>query len=138
MEQFYEKCREHNLRITPQRVSVYEAIRHDKTHPTADAVYRKVKSVSPNISLDTVNRTLISFAKAGILKMIAYSGHGKRYDPDISLHHHLQCVECGEVIDFTSEKYNQIDIPKRITDDFEVFSHQVVLNGICKKCSQSN
>lgn len=134
MEQFIEKCKESGLKVTPQRIAVYEAIFPLKTHPTADEVYAIVKPKCPNISLDTVNRTLITFAKVGILKMIAYSSKGKRYDPDVSAHHHLQCVKCGRLTDFAYEEYNKIEVPKKIVGGFEVFSPQVVLNGICENC----
>lgn len=134
MEDFYKKSKEAKLRLTPQRIAIYKAIMHDKTHPTADGVYRKINKDHPHISFDTINRTLITFTQAGILKMIAYSGHGRKYDPDTSMHHHLQCVSCGELIDFKHTPYDNITLPKNSFEGFEVFTPQVVLNGICKKC----
>ena len=36
-------CREHHLKVTPQRVAIYQELLHSDTHPTADAVYQSVK-----------------------------------------------------------------------------------------------
>ncbi|MCK5707633.1 MAG: transcriptional repressor [Candidatus Aureabacteria bacterium] len=134
MEKFYCQCKKHKLRVTPQRVAIYQALRQDRTHPTADAVYQNVKAECSNISLDTVNRTLIKFAEIGFIDTVACSGQGKKYDPNNKLHHHLKCIKCGKIIDFYNKKYDKLNVPENIEEGFTVISKKVVLTGICKKC----
>jgi len=134
MKYFYEQCKKHQLRVTPQRVAVYKALMLDKTHPTADAVYQKVRGELPNISLDTVNRALISFAESGVIDTVSCSGQGKKYDPNNKPHHHLKCIKCGMIIDFYNKSYDAIKLPKNISREFKIVNKKVVLTGICSKC----
>ena len=60
---FYERSRQVGLKITPQRLAVYKALIQTDTHPTAEEVYQMVRQELPNISLDTVNRTLLTPAE---------------------------------------------------------------------------
>ena len=59
---FVKTCHQRGLKITPQRVAVYRALIESDQHPTADVMYRKVKTTYPHISFDTVNRTLLTLA----------------------------------------------------------------------------
>ncbi|MGD8835869.1 MAG: transcriptional repressor [Desulfobacteraceae bacterium] len=55
--------RKHMLKVTPQRVAIYQELSDSDTHPTADAIYQIVKRKFCHISYDTVNRTLRARAK---------------------------------------------------------------------------
>jgi Fur family peroxide stress response transcriptional regulator len=136
MEKFYSECKKHNLKITPQREAVYKVLITDKTHPTADTIWKKVKRQWPNISLDTVNRTLITFAEIGIIDTVACSGQGKKYDPNPKAHHHLKCIKCGEITDFYHDAYDSLVVPKTVTKEFAVLNKKVELTGVCKKCKK--
>ena len=51
---FREKLKEKGLKVTPQRVAIYEAIVTLKNHPTAENVIEYIKANHPNISVGTV------------------------------------------------------------------------------------
>ncbi len=137
MARFKAKCEEHGLKITPQRTVIYEEAFRSKAHPTANAIYEKVRIKLPNISFDTVNRTLISFSRLGILDIVEGYGDPRRYDPDLSPHHHFRCVQCARIIDFYEKSFDLIDIPEKISKMFKVTDKKVVLKGICDKCQNS-
>jgi Fur family peroxide stress response transcriptional regulator len=132
--QFVEHCKKYGLRITPQRCAVYKELLKSKKHPTADEMFQTVKQEFPNISYDTVNRTLLTFAEIGLVDVVSTKGGPRRFDPVMDNHHHFHCVNCGKIIDFYSEQYSNLQIPKNIKDDFTVFTKRVVLNGLCKQC----
>ena len=132
---FIENCRRHQLKITPQRVGIYRVLIQSQRHPTADLVFRVVKKEFPNISFDTVNRTLSTFAKIGVVDVVETFGGPKRFDPDITDHHHLHCMACGRIIDFEYEGYARLDVPKAIATTFKVISRRVVLKGLCDTCT---
>jgi Fur family peroxide stress response transcriptional regulator len=134
LAQFIEHCKKSGLRITPQRCAVYKELMKSKKHPTADEMFQTVKKEFPNISYDTVNRTLLTFAEIGLVDVVSTKGGPRRFDPVMDNHHHFHCVNCGKIIDFYSEQYNDLQIPKNIQDDFTVFTKRVVLNGLCKQC----
>ncbi|MFH1062301.1 MAG: Fur family transcriptional regulator [Candidatus Omnitrophota bacterium] len=131
-----EKCREFNLRITPQRIAIYEALKDDLTHPSADDIYKKVKIKFLNISFDTVNRTLLSYADIGIIKIAESYNRQKRFDPDTENHHHLNCIKCGRIIDFENKDFDELKIPKSINNKYKVLGKRVVLEHICDKCKR--
>jgi len=122
------------MKITPQRTVVYIEFARSKDHPSADILYKRVKKSLPNISFDTVYRTLLSFSEMGIADVVEGYGEPKRFDPDTGKHHHFRCMKCGKIIDFRSELYDSIKIPKKIEEDFTVINRKVILEGFCEYC----
>jgi Fur family peroxide stress response transcriptional regulator len=138
MEFFKARCREHNLRITPQRIAIYKALMDDDSHPSADIVYKKVRRSFPTISFDTVNRTLSSFVDIGVLKVTESINRRKRFDPNLGDHHHLSCVKCGGITDFEHREYDELRIPATIRNTYEVLGKKVVIECICDTCGGKN
>ncbi|MDX9702324.1 MAG: transcriptional repressor [Candidatus Auribacterota bacterium] len=136
MDKFEEICRKHDLRITPQRVAIYRELTGDKSHPTADMIYRRMRKIFPFISFDTVNRTLNTFAQIGLIDSVECSGRGSRYDPNTERHHHLRCIQCNKISDFYDSSLDKIEIPKHVHEGFTVLNTSVVLTGICINCSK--
>ena len=133
---FIQVCQEHHLKVTPQRMAIYKLLLASNSHPTADAVYQSVKREYPNISFDTVNRTLLTFARVGIIEVVEIFGGAKRFDLNVKNHHHLHCIQCGKVADFTNRAYDNLKIPDTLREQFQVISKRVVLKGICKECRE--
>jgi len=134
MEVFYQHSKEYGLRITPQRVAIYQELLKAKDHPTADEIYKRIVKKIPNISFDTVNRTLLTFSKIGITSVVEGYGQPKRYDPDMDAHHHFRCIRCNCIIDFQNKEYNNLTVPEEIKKQFTVTGKKVVLEGFCIKC----
>jgi len=133
MEKIAQKLRKAKLKITPQRMTILDELADNRNHPTTDAIYQKIKQKLPNISFDTVNRTLITFAKNGVIKRVEGQGV-KRYDPMTDPHHHFHCMVCNKIIDFTNKKYDRIKLPESITNKHQVLGQKIVLDGICQDC----
>ncbi|HBF35887.1 MAG TPA: transcriptional repressor [Firmicutes bacterium] len=136
MDSFYQKCADHNLKVTPQRVFIYQELLKATDHPSIDDVFNRVRNQLPNISFDTVYRTALSLADLGIIDIIE-SGGPKRFDANISLHHHFHCLKCQKIIDFDCEYYDQITVPKELQSRFKIFNQRVVLEGLCADCDKS-
>jgi Fur family peroxide stress response transcriptional regulator len=134
MLSFESICREHGLSITPQRVAIYKELLSSLEHPSAIMIYKKVSEYYPNISLDTVNRTLLTFHEIGLAKAVGGSGDPKRFDPNLEPHHHFRCISCGEIIDFRDEFYDALEIPAEIKEKFVVLEKKVHLEGFCDQC----
>lgn len=136
VEVFIDRCHQHQLKITPQRVAIYRELVQSKQHPTADLMFRTIRQTFPNISFDTVNRTLQTFIEIGVADMVEGFGGAKRFDPDLGEHHHLHCTACGKIIDFEYDGYAHLDIPEAIAKTFTVTGRRVVLKGLCETCRQ--
>ena len=85
---FKDTCRKAGLKITPQRLAVYQILVQSKDHPSAEVLYRKIREQMPNISLDTVNRTLLTLANIGVAFTVEGSGDVRRYDGNMENHQH--------------------------------------------------
>ena len=131
---FESICREHGLSITPQRVAIYKELISSAEHPSAVTIFNKVREYFSNISLDTVNRTLLTFYEIGLAKLVESSGDPKRFDPNLEPHHHFRCVGCGKIVDFKNELYDALQVPPELDDKFVVMEKIVHLEGFCDKC----
>lgn len=131
---FYNRCRGHKLKITPQRVEVYKALIASGDHPSADSVYDKVRQVLPNVSLDTVNRTLNTLSRIGAAFVVEGSGDVKRFDGNLENHHHFKCIKCRKIFDFQYEQFDNIQAPKKLEEKFKVLRMTVYVEGLCQGC----
>ena len=99
---------EKGLKVTIQRVAVYEAICDERTHPTADLIIQKVIKKYPSISAATVYKTLDLFAEHGIILKVKTSGEPMRYDPVLENHHHPYCAESERIEDYYDDELNAL------------------------------
>lgn len=134
MEAFQRKCREAGLKITPQRMAVYKVLIESKQHPSAEMVFRNVREMIPNISLDTVNRTLLTLAEIGAASTIEGTGDVKRFDGRLEAHQHFKCIKCRRIFDFHYKPFDNIPVPKNISRKFTVLKKTVYFEGICDLC----
>ena len=138
MDIFYHRAKEHGLKITPQRTAIYQELLKAKDHPSADIIYKRLVKKIPNISFDTVNRTLLTFSQIGIANIVEGYGQPKRYDPNIDTHHHFRCIQCNNIIDFHNKAYDNLIVPREIQKQFTVFHKKVVLEGLCDQCKNND
>jgi len=134
MDAFRARCRQTGLKITPQRMAVYKALLESTEHPGAEAVFRKVRETFPSISLDTVNRTLLTLSDLGAAFVVEGSGDAKRFDANLKNHQHFRCVKCKRIIDFHHEAFDALDIPENLRARFAVHRKTVYLEGYCDLC----
>ena len=131
---FFDKCAGEGLKITPQRSLIFDELSRATDHPTADAIYKRVRKSLPNISFDTVYRTLLSFTETGIISLVEGTGEQKRFEPNLHRHHHFRCIKCFTIFDFENDAYNDIAVPKAVQKQGVIINKRVVLEGICSKC----
>ena len=131
---FREKCRENRIKVTDQRLAIYKELSRSFNHPSADKLFKKIRKKFPGISFDTVNRTVLTFAEAGLIRMVEGCGDVRRFDPYMDPHHHLRCIKCHKIIDFRHRAYDKLEVPKKYLHGFKLLSKKVVLEGLCGKC----
>jgi Fur family peroxide stress response transcriptional regulator len=134
MNAFRSKCHQTGLKITPQRMAVYQTLLASAEHPSAEVVFRRVREIFPSISLDTVNRTLLTLSDMGAAFVVEGSGDAKRFDANLKNHQHFKCVKCKRIIDFHHEAFDAIDIPENLMPGFTVLRKTVYLEGYCDLC----
>lgn len=134
MDLFFEKCRENKLKITPQRVAIYKALTASVSHPSAEQIHKEVKKLFPNISLDTVNRTLVTFAGTHMIDVVEGHGDPRRFDPNREAHHHFYCISCHKIFDFQADPLDSLVLPREIEEKFLITGKRICLTGYCDPC----
>ena len=120
---------------TAQREAILKELRSVKTHPTADELYAALRVKLPTISLGTVYRNLEQMSQAGIVRKLETAGQQKRFDGDISEHHHMRCTVCGAVSDVSPAVFSGINREIRsVMEELDCDSFYLELSGKCQKC----
>jgi len=126
---------EKTLRNTKQLEVIWEAIKDDTSHPTADQVYARVRERFPNVSLGTVYRNLQKLVADEKLQVLML-GRSQHFDPLVTRHQHFICEKCGRVFDVLVDTRDEIKPAKLPHAGFKVTSHQLAFYGACKNCSR--
>jgi Fe2+ or Zn2+ uptake regulation protein len=121
-------------RNTRQLAMVWQAIKDDKSHPTADQVYERVRRKLPNISLGTVYRNLQKLVASKKLQVLML-GRSQHFDPLVQRHQHFICEVCDRVFDVLLDSQREIRPAKLPEEGFTVTSHHLAFYGTCKGCS---
>jgi Fur family transcriptional regulator, peroxide stress response regulator len=134
LHQFARAMRQSGLKSTPQRLQIFREVSSSGDHPDAESVWKAVRGVMPNVSLDTVYRTLWLFVDLGLISTLAPDRERTRFDANSRPHHHFRCTECGTVYDFYSEDFDRIPIPDSVRSVGAVERAELHVRGICSKC----
>ncbi|MHB8465102.1 MAG: Fur family transcriptional regulator [Acidimicrobiales bacterium] len=127
--------RARGLKVTPQRLCIFEVLHADESHPTAESVYAAAAAHMPTISLKTVYQTLNDLTEMGELSMLDVGTGASRFDPNVeSSHHHLVCERCGKVRDLHAD-LGPLDVPETARQGFTLGTTEVVFRGVCAGCA---
>jgi Fur family peroxide stress response transcriptional regulator len=102
------KLIEKGLRITPQRITIFEAILKLNNHPTSDDIAYFIKQDHPNIATGTVYKVLDSLVENGLIKKVKTERDVMRYDAILDNHHHLYCAESDRMADYYNDEINEL------------------------------
>ena len=100
MEDLRGKLISKGLKVTPQRMSILEAVHHLDNHPTAENIIDKVRQMHPNIGTGTVYKVLETLIENNIIKKVKTDKEIMRYDGIFESHHHLYCSTCDIIEDY--------------------------------------
>ena len=135
-ERFKAAAKEAGLKLTHQRLQIFQAVASSLEHPSAEAVHRAVQATTPTVSLDTVYRTLWLLTDLGLLTTLGPRQDSVRFDANVENHHHYVCTRCGLIRDFKSDDLEPLKIPDEVNDFGRVVSAHVEVRGICDLCAK--
>ena len=87
----------------------------------------------PTMSLKTVYQTLNDLAEMGEIHQLDLGTGSSRFDPNVDVHHHLVCTDCGKVRDLYAD-YSSVQVPAESSQGFAVEAAEVVFRGVCEDC----
>jgi Fe2+ or Zn2+ uptake regulation protein len=134
-EQFAERLRHLNLRVTPQRVLVLEALDAHGGHVTADEIMRWTAERYPAINLATIYRTLDLLTSVGLVTQTDLGGGAARFElVRDTIHHHLVCEHCGGVIDIDDALLAPVREAALNAFGFRASARHMAIFGACAAC----
>ena len=125
--------KKHEITPSMQRVKILEYLQNNKTHPTADMIYKAIYKEIPTLSKTTVYNTLKAFIKKGILMELTLFENEIRYEYNTEPHIHFKCIKCKKIYDLDID-FDRYD--NNLIDGHRVLEHHVNLKGICKECQK--
>ncbi|HNT80432.1 MAG TPA: transcriptional repressor [Bacteroidia bacterium] len=105
---FRTRLQEKQLKVTPQRVAIYEAICKLNNHPTAENIIDYIRKNHPNISVATVYKVLDCLTENNLIKKVKTERDIMRYDAMMHSHHHLYCSDTDRIEDYEDENLDKL------------------------------
>lgn len=129
----------HQLKVTPQRLSIFKMLRQTTAHPSAETIYQTLIQEYPTMSFATVYKTLDTFVQHGLIQQLNVGEDSYRYDADTSCHPHLQCTCCKTVIDLPALKeVNKLRSEVMESTGYTISGEQLYFYGKCPKCQSKD
>jgi len=129
-----EKYRLLKIKLTPQRLAILDYLNENKSHPSAETIYKAVSKQFPTMSFATVYNTLETLLNKGSIRELKIEAGKKRYDHDIKPHHHIICVKCNKIVDLYKDY--KIPLPDEITQEFDLINKNIEFFGTCQSCKK--
>lgn len=131
----YEKAlRKAGIRITRPRKIILNILGETEDHPDALEIFRRAETIDKSISLSTVYRTMKLLEEMGAIHRHAFEGGPSRFEQAGGDHHdHLIDIETGNVIEFRSDRIEQLqqEIARQL--GYDIVHHRLELYGRRRK-----
>lgn len=138
LEVFRKYLRDHNLPVTHQREAIARAVFFSDEHLSVGDIERSLEIDGVRAGKATIYRTLELMSRGGLVQEHDFGEGFKRYEPlGAQTHHeHLICVECGKVVEFSSERFERMK--SLIADEYgyRYHHHRLEIYGVCPDCQK--
>lgn len=118
-------------RYSKQRELIYDALVSTKEHPSAEMIFKELKSAFPALSLGTVYRNLNFLVEEG--RAICIPSTVNRYDATTQDHPHFFCTCCGNLYDLDISMDQTMDAAVEGLG-YQVNRRDYFFQGICPHC----
>ena len=120
---------------TKQREKILELLKNEKVFFSAEEVVEKLKD--ENISKATVYRTLAKLEKEKVV-ITEKRNNTKCYryiDDNCNEHYHLKCENCGKLIHFDKEYFENVNSYLKTNHNFHIDLNSIIY-GTCDDCEK--
>ncbi len=133
LQKYMELLKEHNIKITPQRLAIIQLM-DQHGHIGVRDIYEKIKERFPSLSLATVYKNINAMMENQFINELKIVGQENKYELAKERHSHLICRVCGEIEDVHIDTTSLAErLPAENGFQLEVISVQFF--GHCKKCA---
>ena len=135
LDQMLSKLKQHDFRLTPQRLAVLKVLALSEGHPTVERIYETVRSEFPTTSIATIYKTVNLLKQLDEVLELGFPDGSNRYDGNKPYPHpHVICTTCKKIID--PDLGSLKDLQKEVVKEtgFQIQTHRVDFFGICGDC----
>jgi len=136
--QFHQFLKEKGFKFTRQRDEIVRVLMASSSHLSVDEVYQRVRQRNPRIGYATVYRTLRLMAESGWASSRQFGDRMSRFEHRVEGEHHdhLICMGCGKIVEFESERIEELQSRIAQREGFRIYDHKLELYGYCSACGQ--
>lgn len=132
VEELEGVLRDGGVRVTRQRAAILKILATAEDHPDASELHRRAKEIDATVSLSTVYRTLSALEQQGVVHRHAFESATARFETADAPHHdHLIDIDTGAVIEFRSDKIEQLQAEIAAELGYDLVRHRLEL--YCRK-----
>lgn len=131
-----ERVRERGGKVTAQRLLLWRELAGDRTHPTAEELYARLKRQAPTLSLTTVYNLLHELVEWGEVRRFDTGDGHIHFDPNTEPHAELICMRCHAVMDAPSDNETlmcSLPVPDEIAG-YRIVTRSEQYYGFCSAC----
>jgi len=125
-----------NLRLTAQRRAIIDTVFGTRQHFTADQLLAWSRQRDRSVSRATVYRTLPLLTESGLVREVDFGKEYKVYDPNYAehpRHNHIICQDCQKIVEFDSEKLEQLEAEIFERLGFSVTALRLQITATCEE-----
>jgi Fur family transcriptional regulator, ferric uptake regulator len=126
------------LRSTQSRMAVLDAVVETQGHFDAEGLYFRLLTRGSKVSRATVYNTLDLLQECGLISKYRFNDNTSRYEKTFGRphHHHLVCLQCGDIQEFVNDRLNRIQEDVCASRDFTPQSSSLQIFGTCSRCAK--
>jgi len=139
LDKMLNALKEHDFRITPQRIAILRILASSNGHPSVEQIHGEVKRNFPTTSLATVYKTVTLLKELNEVLELGFPEGSNRYDGNKPYPHpHLICIKCRKIVDPDLESVESLTEELTSETGFKITSHRLDFFGICPECQDKN
>ncbi|MDP3896015.1 MAG: Fur family transcriptional regulator [Mesorhizobium sp.] len=124
------QLRDAGVRMTRPRRAILKILAETADHPDAMEIFRRAVALDDSISLSTVYRTMKLLEDKGAIQRHAFAGGPSRFEQADGAHHdHLIDIDTGNVIEFQSDRIEELQNEIAKSLGYDIVHHRLELYG---------
>jgi len=132
MNDYIQKLKEHNLKVTPQRLGILSLI-EKSGHISIDELYVAVRKDFSTISLATLYKNIHFMVEVNLLKEVKIPNGKSKYEIVKEEHSHMICKQCSKLEDLQLSLQSIIQTASQ-KSGYLFDDNALVLSGVCPQC----
>lgn len=132
MKNYIHILKNHNLKVTPQRLGMLSII-GDRGHVSIEDLYTDIRKDFSSISVATLYKNINFMIEVNLLKEIKIPNSKSKYEIVKEEHSHMVCKQCFKLEDLELSLNSIVNSASK-KSGYLFDDNALVLSGICPSC----